>query len=655
MKITKRHAFGACLIGLSLMTLSSCSDSDVESTVDTKAWAYDKNMDSSVAPGDNFFMYCNGTWYNSFDLGENSYWGFFGGESQAYVDEYIQKMNSPITTKFYADTATIDNTTAAAEAAIEQSLEVVADIQTQEDAWKAIAKAMKLGYTPFFSLYLNPVSRTLKAVLNFATSNTNINITSLQRLGFNTTQSDEIINRSNKVRKILQQNCPQQPLTLEYANTHPEIQEDFVALSDRKTRSVGSDMLDVIFKELGISENDAMYYNQLEGYYNAIQNMSPEDIKASIQYCICKDLAFASHDNYNDAFGIAEAQTPFSKSIQTFSDVYMNYITSYDYYNTNVCTAEEKAAMTTKCKELITVYKNRISNLDWMSTTTKANAIKKLDGMILNVGYPDTWITEALPEQLSGTSLVEDMIQIRESMFNGLKTVVGKNSQEVGLNYLLLYGYNLNITNAAYIPSDNSINIFPVFLKKPFYSQDYSDAFNYAAALAVVGHEMTHSLDTHGSQFDENGTYKNWWTVADKMAFEERQQKLVDCVNLLEIMPEELPNIYADGQKTLGENTADLGGLELAHQAYMAKLAQEGYSGDELVKQEKKFFQSYAEVWRSKYTANWALDKKANNVHSLAKERVNATMMNIDRWYDLYNVKFGNTLYLTPEKRAHIW
>lgn len=599
-------------------------------------------------------MYCNGTWYKNFDLGKKPYDGFFGSESAAYTDEYIQKMNSPIITKFYADTATIDNTTAAAETAIKQSLAVVltADIQTQEDAWRAIAKAMKLGYTPFFCLGINPISRTYKAILQPDTTNIKTNLTSLHQLGFSTAESDEIIKRSNKVREILEQNRPQQYLSLEYANTHPEIQDHLVALSDSKTRGLSSDMLDVIFNELGISENDAMYYADYAAYYSAMRKLSPEDIKASIQYCICKDLAFTSRDKYIEVYG---NWTSFPSSVQNFSDVNMNYITSYAYYNTNVCTPEEKAEMTTKCKELITVFKNRISNLDWMSTTTKANAIKKLDGMILNVGYPNTWIKEALPEQLTGTSLVEDMIQLRSCYYNGVKATVGKSSQEIALNFLLLSGENLNITNAAYIPVENSINIFPAFLKKPFYSQDYSDAFNYATSLAVVGHEMTHGLDTNGSQYDENGTYKNWWTVADKMQFEERQQKLVDCVNLLEPMPDEMPNVYADGEKTLGENTADLGGLELAHQAYMEKLVREGYSGDELVKQEKKFFQSYAELWRAKYSPSYATLLLVLDVHSLPKERVNASVMNIDRWYDLYDVKFGNNLYLTPEKRAHIW
>ena len=158
-----------------------------------------------------------------------------------------------------------------------------------------------------------------------------------------------------------------------------------------------------------------------------------------------------------------------------------------------------------------------------------------------------------------------------------------------------------------------------------------------------------------GSKYDAVGNNRNWWTVADKMEFNARQQKLVNCFNLLEIMPDELPNEYADGVKTLGENTADLGGLLVGWQAYIEKLEREGYNREEMTKQERKFFQAYAEQWRAKYIPQYAKILKEKDEYSLPRERVNGTMMNIDRWYELYDVKFGNNLYLTPDTRARIW
>ena len=209
--------------------------------------------------------------------------------------------------------------------------------------------------------------------------------------------------------------------------------------------------------------------------------------------------------------------------------------------------------------------------------------------------------------------------------------------------------------NAFYEPVDNSMNILPIYLQEPYYSKDYSDAFNYSSFSSTIGHEITHALDVQGSKYDAVGNNRNWWTVADKMEFNARQQKLVNCFNLLEIMPDELPNEYADGVKTLGENTADLGGLLVGWQAYIEILEREGYNREEMTKQERKFFQAYAEQWRAKYIPQYAKILKEKDEHSLPRERVNGTMMNIDRWYELYDVKFGNNLYLTPDTRARIW
>lgn len=139
------------------------------------------------------------------------------------------------------------------------------------------------------------------------------------------------------------------------------------------------------------------------------------------------------------------------------------------------------------------------------------------------------------------------------------------------------------------------------------------------------------------------------------MEFNGRQQKLIDCYSLLEILPTELPGVCANGLNTLGENIADLGGFQLAFDAYNAKLITQGYKGDELQKQHKKFFQSYTNLWRVKYSISKALLNLETDEHSLPKERVNGVVMNIDLWYDLYDVKWGDKLYLKPEKRTYIW
>lgn len=613
---------------------ASCSDDAVnepvpESTVDTKPWTFSDHMDTSVAPGDDFFMYCVGKWWNDFDLG-GYYHGFCGVESQDYIDKYAERMDSTTIKKLYADAANIDNTTDAALAALDKALQLTEGVETQEDAWKAIAKVMKLGYTPLFYLGIFPYSRIITAYLGDVNSGGD---------------SKYAINK--------EKGQGENHYSMNYIRNHPERLDDFVPMRSARTRAAGMDMLSCIIAELGIDEDNVVIDAELKDYYDEVSELTPEEIVDTLRYCILRDRCFASNEEFQAGRDLYDLWS-LKYELRQFVNYNMNYIQSYDYA-THLNIETQKAEMKEYGKELIDVFKTRLDSLDWMSGTTKAKAREKLDKMIFNIGYPDKWIDEALP-QLSGTSLVEDMMQIRAANFKGIMACVGKTSEEMSFNWMILFeDVDLSVDNAYYHPGDNSMTILPIYLMEPYYSKEYSDAFNYSTLASTLGHEITHALDVEGSKFDAYGNYKNWWTVADKMEFKDRQQKLIDSFNMLEIMPNELPNVYADGEKTLSENTADLGGFLIGLQAYVEKLKREGYYGDELTKQERKFYQAYAEQWRAKYSSDYAMRLKEKDVHSLPKERVNGTVMNTDRWYEIFDVKFGNILYLTPETRARIW
>ena len=630
------------------MAVISCSDDPTpeptptplpESTVDSKPWPYDQHMDTSVKPGDNFYMYCIGTWWKEFDLKGENFHAFSGHESQEYINKYASRMNSPIRQKFESDAENIDNTTDAAMAAINKALQITQGIETHEQAWQALAEAIKMGYSPLFKLSLVPKSRVLKAYLAKGESY-NPEIQSIKVDDDDDDDEDEDEKNINSPRYIL---------------SHPERLDDFVLLSQTGTRAIDNPMLSSIAAALGLSEDEVVIDKRFDEYYYKVSGLSVEEIVEHIRYYIMRDACFSSYDKYEDEAQQYGLSGTYEESLSKFETDHMRYINSHDFA-THLGAETGKAEIKRMCSELLDVFKRRVESLDWMSSTTKSKAIEKLDKMIINVGYPDQWLEEALPK-LTGTSLVEDMMQIRATNYAAIKSCVGKTSYDMSFNAGILTDpdVDLMVDNAYYDPEDNSINILPIYLMEPYYSQEYSDAFNYSTFASTLGHEITHSLDVQGSQFDAYGNNRNWWTVADKMEFAAREQKLIDCFNLLEIMPDELPNTYANGTKTLGENTADLGGFELAYQAYMEKLAREGYNGEQLVKQERKLFQAYAEQWRAKYNSTHALTRLQKDEHSLPKERVNGIVMNVDRWYELFNVKFGDILYLTPERRAHIW
>ena len=173
----------------------------------------------------------------------------------------------------------------------------------------------------------------------------------------------------------------------------------------------------------------------------------------------------------------------------------------------------------------------------------------------------------------------------------------------------------------------------------------------------------THGFDTNGSHYDKKGDPGRLWaTDADEQEYNRLIKALADYYSTLEVMPNEMPGLYNQGEYTLAENIADLGGVEVAFRAYTNKLKKEGYKGEEFAKQQKKFFRGWSNLWRAKYTAEYAQwrttgegrpDLKDN--HSLSRERVNGVMANIDAWYDAYDVTPDQKLYRSPEERVHIW
>jgi putative endopeptidase len=205
------------------------------------------------------------------------------------------------------------------------------------------------------------------------------------------------------------------------------------------------------------------------------------------------------------------------------------------------------------------------------------------------------------------------------------------------------------------MPSNNSITIYPAMLLPPLMpSGNVSEACSFAV-FTIIGHEFTHGFDNNGAEWDKYGQRKNWWTVADRMNFNERSETLVSTYNLLELDPERDPLFFCDGKRTLGENIADLGGFLAALDAYQERLDQQGFTGETRNEQLHKFYESYAHLWCIQYGQNTFEILKYTDVHSHARLRVNGVVMNTDSWYDLYNVNQNHLLYLPAKRKTYIW
>lgn len=310
---------------------------------------------------------------------------------------------------------------------------------------------------------------------------------------------------------------------------------------------------------------------------------------------------------------------------------------------------------------LIEAFRERIRQLDWMSETTKRNALEKLNKMLIFVGCPDTWYEDCLPDLSQCQTLVEAVHKLSAANILLLKHLIGTNdvfSNSLTLITQMTPGHpvaaDLTMVNAFYRREYNCFVILPAVILPPATRSDISEAHAYGM-LAVAAHEITHGFDSEGAQYDAMGRQRNWWTVADNMAFKERQEQLITCFNLLEFDPVNHPGEFTDGRRTLTENIADLGGLHITLDAYIKRLQEQGYTGENYRAQLRKFYESYADLWRVKYSEEKLADILSTDIHSHGRLRVNGIVMNSDMWYDLFEVSRNHILYLPPEKRTYIW
>ena len=661
-----KNAYYLVTIALTLTVLfGGCSDDDyVASAVDPKPMGTEAYMDSSYAPGDNFFMYAVGKWYNSTDLGSDTnaqagLWADLGNK----ISERIKTMDNATIKKFWADTTTFYTPQESILDTLKTRVHLFDYITTKEEAWTAIAQTMKMGYFPLTNLFAvfghkGRIYATFDLGRLSSYNSTAWISYCMQRLSYGSTASMSLMakERTSLLSKVL---TAQPDLNIENMEKHPEMMDNFAALSDVQTQSTGSELLDYLAKALDIDMENVYVYKPIASYFEWLAALSPEDVKLCIQTCIATDLQYYSQADLDEYNKDLSTNYTLSNQTQDVKDNYMNYIYSYAYAPKYV-SDERKAEATQTCEEMRAAFHKRIESLDWMSETTKAYAHEKLDSMVFFVGRPDKWNEKGLPT-LTGTSLVEDAIQLRKADYALKRDIVGKDRHEVGWEYMMCLKKELTQINASYFPYVNSMYIFPAFITEPFYDASKSDASNYAVFMAI-GHEMTHGFDNNGCLRDKWGDTGNWWTVADQMEFEERQKLLVDCYNHLEITfgNDGLEGYYNDGTQTLPENIADLGGVNIIYDAYKAKLLKDGYNGEELLKQKRKFFLGIADLWRIKRSPasmfQWYNDwKNKTERHSMDKERVNGVCMNMDEWYDLFGVKWGDKNYLKPEKRTKIW
>lgn len=310
---------------------------------------------------------------------------------------------------------------------------------------------------------------------------------------------------------------------------------------------------------------------------------------------------------------------------------------------------EAKAKAKKMIENIMLAFGNRIDNLEWMTPETKEKAKEKLRKMNVKIAYPDQW--------KDYSELDVKSVENGGSYFSNIQNVRKWNFIE-GLNKLgkevdkSEWGMAPQVVNAYFRPSFNEI-VFPAaILQPPFYNYQADEAVNYGGIGAVIGHEISHCFDDSGSRYDANGNLNNWWTDTDLEQFTALGKKLSDQYNAIEALPE----TFLNGKYTLGENIGDLGGINAAYDGLQLYIAENGRPENiDGYTPEQRLFLSWGTIWRTKYTDDALRNQIKTNTHSPGMYRAAMPLKNLDAFYEAFDVKEGDKMYITPEERVRIW
>ena len=306
--------------------------------------------------------------------------------------------------------------------------------------------------------------------------------------------------------------------------------------------------------------------------------------------------------------------------------------------------AEAKDRMKTLVANLQEALGERIRGLEWMGEETKAKALEKLSTFYVKIGYPDEWKDYSTLE-IANDSYWEN---VKRSNLWSAQDRMSRFGKPVDPNEWFMTPQTVN---AYYNPTTNEICFPAGILQYPFFDMDADDAFNYGAIGVVIGHEMTHGFDDQGRQYDKDGNLKDWWTEEDAAEFTKRAQVMIDFFDNIEVAP----GVHGNGSLTQGENIADHGGLKVAFQAFKNATANNPLPDKDGFTPEQRFFLAYATVWGQNITHEEILSRTKSDSHSLGRWRVNGALPQIDAWYDAWNIKEGDPMYLPREKRVNVW
>ncbi|MFO0321354.1 MAG: M13 family metallopeptidase [Bacteroidota bacterium] len=411
---------------------------------------------------------------------------------------------------------------------------------------------------------------------------------------------------------------------------------------------------DIYFSTIGIKTPDTLVLNQpkfYEGLNNIINSITIPEWKIFLKWKLISEAApYLSSKFVTESFKFngtvltgRKQMKPRYKRVQASLDQALGEALGKLYVEEHF-DLNSKKKVNVLVDNLVAAYRDRINSRDWMSAETKAQAQLKLDKLIKKLGFPDTWI-DYTKLTIGKTSFWENVVNGRKFQYDRMLAKIGKPVDRME------WGMTPPTVNAYYNPTSNEIAFPAGIMQVPFFDPNADDAFNYGVMGAIIGHELTHGFDDQGAQFDADGNLKMWWTESDYKNFKDKTKLIIEQFNHYIA----IDTLHVNGELTQGENIADLGGLTMAYYAYKKSLNGKkspliaGFTG------EQRFFISWAQGWKSLIRDASLKQMIATNPHSPGNFRAVGPLSNMPEFYEAFDVKEGDGMYIPIAKRVNIW
>ncbi len=677
------HISFACLIAGISFLISSCNHNQgTPDTLPTKITKAD--FDTTTKPQQDFYQYVNGTWCKNTPIpSDQSAWGSFSILYYNVLDQLKSVLQDAAAQKaepgsieqklgdYYSVALDSDKATKDGIHPLDEELAKIDGIKNMPSFWSETARLMKMGPDIMFSFDVEADQKiSTKEACTFGQG------------GMSLPNRDYYLDTSKDMQQIrgkfmaylktifvqLKEKDKQaeddagKVMAIETAlakgSMSPIEERDVHALYNKMTYSqfiASCPTVDIktCFDSVGLHNVDTVivimpkFFVKLD---SVVKNTSVDNWKVYLKYHLVNHFAnklgdtleMISFNFWNKVFGGESQREPSWKRALESTSGSMGELVGQLYVK-KYFSPEAKQKVYDMVQHLIAAYKDRINNLDWMDPATKKAAIDKLDKVTLKLCYPDKW------RDYSKLVLKRDAWALNSMRVNEFEVAynVSKYGKPVDRTE---WGMSPQTVNAQYDPTKNDITFPAAILQPPFFDPNRDVAMNYGAIGAIIGHEMTHGFDDQGSQYDAAGNMIKWWTLKDSVNYFKHLGVLIRQFDSYVI-----DSVHVQGKLTLGENTADLGGLTIAYYAFQNEMKEHPEEVKDGFTPEQRFFISFGQSWRYNKRPEAIKSQVQNDPHSPEVFRANGPTSDMKEFYSAFNVKPGDKMYRSDSTRVVIW